>query len=58
MQSEESRRVTDNRGRVEPTKRQARTEREGGLEVDGSGPGATTGAEIGCRVLGEPDLNS
>ena len=37
MQSEESRRVTDKGGRVEPTKRQARTEREVGLEVDGSG---------------------
>ena len=34
MQSEKSRQVTDNRGGVEPTKRQARTEREVGLEVD------------------------
>ena len=37
MQSEESWRMTDNGGGVEPTKRQARTEREVGLEVDGSG---------------------
>ena len=54
MQSEESRRVTNNGGRVELTKTQARTEREVGPEVDGLGPRATTDVEIGCRVHGEP----
>ena len=46
MQSEESRQATDNGGRVEPTKRQARTEGEVVPEVDGSEPKSTNGTEI------------
>ena len=53
MQSEESRRVTDNGGRVELTKRRMRTEREVVLEDDEE-PEAVAGADIGCRVHENP----
>ena len=39
MQSKESRRVVDDGGRTEPMKRQARTDREVGPEVDGEPEG-------------------
>ena len=53
MQSEESWRVTDNGGRIEPTKRRVRTEREVGPE-DNEELETVTDVDIWCRVHGNP----
>ena len=53
MQLEESRRMTGNRGRDKPTKRQARTEEDVDPEVNGSGPRAMNSVRIGRQVREE-----
>ena len=50
MHSEDPRRVTDDGGRIEPTKRQAQTKRKHGPKVDGLGQEGVD--QRGNRVMG------
>ena len=47
--------MTDNGGRIEPTKRQAQTEKEDNPKVDGLGS-VRVGKVVGCRNGGGSDL--